>query len=230
MINSIKDHGRIKGQYDSEDMEQDVFFGKVGEEAEQTEKPEDERHQGAYIFPDHFEFLIAAVMIADAHIIQGPENGKQQRNDHCNGRHQKNTSQMIAAGNDGGAGVGDRTGEGFDKGQQFSGKEKADADTLKGTKEPMLQRTEGDGFRFLELDQSFLSFLQNQFVDGTQKIEGKAEKKGIPDETETVSIEYHPEALEVGIVEIDREENGKGKYQKDRDHFPGPVAVAGPGF
>ncbi len=75
-MDDCKDHqGRIKGQNDPEYMEQGAFFGIMGQEAEQTVEPENKGHQGPYIFPDHFKFLVPAIMIADPHIVQGPEGG-----------------------------------------------------------------------------------------------------------------------------------------------------------
>jgi len=84
----------VKDQNGPKEEDKNLSRWIISNEAEDTVESEDNRHQRAYIFPDHLYLLILSIDIPNPHIIQGPEGREKQRDDHYDSADNQYTAQL----------------------------------------------------------------------------------------------------------------------------------------
>ena len=86
--------GGVEDQNGPKEIDKNLSRWIISNEAEDTVEPEDNGHQGSYIFPDHLYLLILSIEIPNPHIIEGPEGREKERDDHCDSADDQHTAQL----------------------------------------------------------------------------------------------------------------------------------------
>ena len=94
MENAEDGEGRVKDDSDLKQVEEGLLLLKLTEETEDSVKSKEDRHERSRIPSNHLDFMILAVEIPDAHVVQRPEGGQNKRDHDGDPRDNQESSEL----------------------------------------------------------------------------------------------------------------------------------------
>jgi hypothetical protein len=192
---------RVKSDNNLKQIDKGHSRRKIGRQAEEAIESKKDRHERSGIFPDHLHFLISLVDVSYPHVVEGPQGGQEQGDDHGDPCDSQETfgfklprwEELIR--------LGRFPRDHLEDSKESRFKEEANANALKRPHHPMFQGKDLPLLPFPNLNEGLSSLGDNHTINRKQHIERQAEEKGESKKTEKCLGDDFPSAQRGSIVQ-----------------------------
>lgn len=151
---------RIQDNEDLKQIEEGLRLLELTEEIEYSVKSEESRQEGPGIFPDHPDFVTLPIEIPDTQIVQSPHGRQKNGEEHGDSHDDHKPSELKLPRGREPKRCGCRSRHRLKDREKLCSEQKADADPLKRTKEPVLHPMKFEILLFLYLNEGALLSIE----------------------------------------------------------------------